>query len=51
MVKENRARNITLKRYGKRKKEKCDYVITLEKISGSQGLEGCFLILEIRIVD
>jgi hypothetical protein len=35
MVREKRTRNITAKRYGKGKKEKSDYVIILEKISGS----------------
>jgi hypothetical protein len=33
MVRENRTRNKTVKRYGKGKKEKSDNVITLEKIS------------------
>jgi hypothetical protein len=35
MVGENKIRNIRVKRYGKGKKEKSDYVITSEKISGS----------------
>jgi hypothetical protein len=35
MVRENRTRNIKVKRYGKGKKEKSGNVITLEKISGS----------------
>jgi len=35
IVRENRTRHITVKRYGKGKKEKSDYVIILEKISVS----------------
>ena len=35
MVKENRTRTITVKRYGKGKKEKSDYVVTLGTITGS----------------
>jgi len=35
IVRENGTKNITVKRCGKGKKENSDYVITLEKISGS----------------